>query len=842
MKKIRIISNPYTKDTTFQVYDSDNNDWQNITIETDPNSKLISDEINKSFFPFKAKEIITYIVKEYGIGEDALEIVFKGTLDHFNEVEKICELLDTKCNITLTHDEVYLKNAHEVLPEIIEVFKKLRPIIDLSEENKDALKYNLDKFSDSSADRIPLCVIGNYSSGKSTFINALIGKEILPSGDEPMTAKIFKIHQMDNDKYTYLKFQYMSNDIQILIMDQTYEIIGNRDALFLEQLRSVLDTVKADGPIKCTNSTIFFLNKEDGKKISPIIEVGTSFNGGIWEECNNKFIILDTPGSNSATNISHSEVLDEALKGLTNGLPLYVSEINTLDSTDNLSLYNKIKEMKEIDSRFTMIVVNKADGADLPEGGRFDEEKESNLLNMAIPKNMYSIGIYFVSSIMGLGSKSNGEFTNKHSARVFRTQRPIFEDEDDWDYTCLYNYNIMPDQIKVNSVQKCKECKDNLLYANSGLYAIEHGIQNFASKYSSYNKCQQSLLYLENVIRLINNEIDQLQVKSKVKKKELEDSLDEEKNKLRQNISTTGENRRNEYLDDGYTHIKDYTKQNTPSITRKDLVDLEEDFTSKQRSNLQYSRHDDKIADAKDSLKHNFIDNVEEAWHKKDLSSVSKIFTESMKDIGNVADSYIDKNNTRISADKYAAQNLIDQVQNDFKFQSAKFLNNVNLESRLYWNGKTESIRKELAKIVLGSAALDDNKKTELAQIIMNYQDLVLDVEDVHLFKIEDFKAMIGSEKLNKVKLTYVTNRLFNEFSKYIFVNIYESHSQSFEMWLRDLLNIIHENIVSYNPVLSELQKRIIEETNKIQELEMRQTTVKNNMNYIRSLMEWQEF
>ena len=111
MKKIRIISNPYTKDTTFQVYDSDNNDWQNITIETDPNSKLISDEINKSFFPFKAKEIITYIVKEYGIGEDALEIVFKGTLDHFNEVEKICELLDTKCNITLTHDEVYLKNA-----------------------------------------------------------------------------------------------------------------------------------------------------------------------------------------------------------------------------------------------------------------------------------------------------------------------------------------------------------------------------------------------------------------------------------------------------------------------------------------------------------------------------------------------------------------------------------------------------------------------------------------------------------------------------------------------------------------------------------------------------------
>ncbi len=146
----------------------------------------------------------------------------------------------------------------EVLPEIIEVFKKLRPIINLGEENKETLKYNLDKFSDSSADCIPLCVIGNYSSGKPTFINALIGKKILPGGDEPMTVKIFKIHQMDNDKYNYLKFQYMSNDIQILIMDQLYEIIGNCDALFLEQLRNVLDTVKDDGPIKCTNSTILW--------------------------------------------------------------------------------------------------------------------------------------------------------------------------------------------------------------------------------------------------------------------------------------------------------------------------------------------------------------------------------------------------------------------------------------------------------------------------------------------------------------------------------------------------------------------------------------------------------
>lgn len=842
MKKIKIISNPYTKSTTFQKYDDVSNSWVDITKITDPNSKLIGDEITESFFPFKVKETITSIVKEHGIGENSLEIVFKGTLDHFNEVEKICELINPNCEINLLQDEVYLKNAQDVLPEIIEVFNKLRPIIDLSESNKEELKDNLDKFSDSSADQIPLCVIGNYSSGKSTFINSLIGKEILPSGDEPVTAKIFKIHQLENSNNTFITFSYLSNSIQILIMDSSYEILGNCDSSLENQLRSILDEVKEVGAIKCTNACISLLNKAPDEKISPIIEVGTSFNGGIWDECKSKFIILDTPGSNSATNISHTEVLDEALKGLTNGLPLFVSEINKLDSTDNLSLYNKIKDMKEIDERFTMIIVNKADDGDLPEEGKFSKAKEASFLAMAIPRNMYSIGIYFVSSIMGLGSKTNGEFSNKHSRKVYRTQNPIFNDVEDPDYTRLYNFNIMPEQIKVASVEKCEEKTDNLIYVNSGLYAVEHGIQNFANKYSSYNKCKQSLRYLENVIQLTNEEISSLKTQSEQKKQELADSLEEEKNNLITTISYTGEDRRAEYLDEGRTYLRDYTRTNKPTITRKSLIDYEMDFTQKQRSTLQYSRHDKRIQDSTENLKSNLAQNIGSVVENKDASSFTKIFTDTVKDAGHIFENLVDKNKTRISADKYAAQNLIDQVQNDFKIQSKLFLTNTNDASRIYWNEKTDSIRKELAKIVLGSAALDDNKKTELTQIIMDYQDLEFEVDEVHLFKIEDFKNKIGSERLNKFKLANVTNRLFNEFARYIFNNIYNSHSNSFEEWLYELLNIIYQNIVSYNPVLSELQKRIIEETDKIQELERRQTTVKNNIEYIRNLMDWQEF
>ena len=52
-----------------------------------------------------------------------------------------------------------------------------------------SVKRGLNKVSQALDDVIPLCVFGNYSAGKSTFINALIGVELLPSGGDPVTAK-----------------------------------------------------------------------------------------------------------------------------------------------------------------------------------------------------------------------------------------------------------------------------------------------------------------------------------------------------------------------------------------------------------------------------------------------------------------------------------------------------------------------------------------------------------------------------------------------------------------------------------------------------------------------------
>ena len=49
------------------------------------------------------------------------------------------------------------------------------------------------------------------------------------------------------------------------------------------------------------------------------------------------------------------------MAGLTNGLPIFVSKYDSLDTDDNLTLFDLIANMKELDARFTILVVNQAD-------------------------------------------------------------------------------------------------------------------------------------------------------------------------------------------------------------------------------------------------------------------------------------------------------------------------------------------------------------------------------------------------------------------------------------------------------------------------------------------------
>ena len=154
--------------------------------------------------------------------------------------------------------------------------------------------------------------------------------------------------------------------------------------------------------------------------------------------------------------------------------------------------------MEELDSRFTMIVVNKADGPGLQRRDSTDSE-ENRILSQAVPRNLYSGGLFYVSSILGLGSKNNGEFLDEFYAETYDDQVYKYNNPNERRYKTLYSFNIMPAQLKQRSDNLAASHSD-LVYANSGLFSIETEIENFAGKYSSYNKCFQSQMFLKKVL------------------------------------------------------------------------------------------------------------------------------------------------------------------------------------------------------------------------------------------------------------------------------------------------------------------------------------------------------
>ena len=92
-------------------------------------------------------------------------------------------------------------------------------------KDDDGIKKDLNKVSDALKDIIPICVFGNYSAGKSAFINAIIGEEILPSGDNPVTAKVYKIERSKFPDNARIKFEYKGEIIEILFENAEMRLI-----------------------------------------------------------------------------------------------------------------------------------------------------------------------------------------------------------------------------------------------------------------------------------------------------------------------------------------------------------------------------------------------------------------------------------------------------------------------------------------------------------------------------------------------------------------------------------------------------------------------------------------
>lgn len=856
MSKIKIVSNPYNREISYYIFDEDSNCWEDIR-EKNQLSRLREDESERAFLPFKIKEIMDIIIKEYHSRNESIDIVFEGTNDEYKELQDVCNTEYSNENISISKSSRYLENARFITKEAKETFEKVEPIISKIIRDDTSSMEDLHKVSDALKDIVPICVFGNYSSGKSTFINALIGSEVLPSGGDPVTAKIYKISNSTQPDYARIRFDYLNTTVDLSFESENYRFLkGATDSPLLEKVKSAIDACPTHNLVSHVNAALEKINGIDKKdndsfKIGTVIELEFPFSKkGILGRSGNSYVIFDTPGSNSASNVDHSKVLAEALKGFSNGIPVWISTFESLDTNDNAELCDQVLEIKALDKRFTMIVLNKADGSDLPENGFSSNQIQKTLEYTAVDK-MYSAGIFFVSSIMGLGAKNQGKLTDKFYRKTYRTNQAVYSDPEDMDYMSLYKYNIMPEQLKTRAILYSENCKD-IIYANSGLFCIEMSMEIFASKYSAYNKCQMVYLFLNQVIGETNARIEQrterLERARDARNRELEGAKKELIDKLKNQADLS----EREYKKTSNTHIRDFLDKNNAYSLSIDEVNLydeeirleyseEENYTEQQNAHKQSWVH----------LMNSAITNGGNLF--VDFFNGNEINLKEIKDelIQGVQD-FQSTRKSRDEANKNIERKTSDRV---IEFVNKKYHDNmmsahavVSEELRSYWQEKAQALRDQLVTVVAGSEALSTAQRDEISSIILNYEPLELkdDEDDIFIKKKYLRGNILGynlgdTEKLDIKRLTYSYNRKINSNIYNMAYDINKDCFTCFQTWEQSLCALIESNITEYNPGLRDLADMIRDDTDRIIELAEHKKSISDALIAINEMMAWKD-
>ena len=850
MSTIKIISNPYAKEIKFQKYNISDDSWQNIDFEHNENSKLLRQELIKGFFPFNVKEIVDIIIAEYGVPGEKTVITFQGTADEYRELEEVCNDDAHKDLVTTTKEIIYLENARDILPLVRNLFSEMDPLI-MKSANHDRIERDLNRFKDAASDVVPVCVLGNYSTGKSTFINALIGSEILPSGTEPVTAKIYKISRSKYSDRAAVKFQYLGYDTEVRFtaVDTVLSTTAPTDE-FIEELKDVFIegtpdnlAVRVGRVLQIVND---FENRDDIDQISDLIEVAIPFKNGVLANTQHPFVVFDTPGSNSASNAKHLKVLKEAMANMTNGLPIFLSTPEALDSTDNENLYHIIREMEELDNRFTMIVVNKADGPGLQRKDNSEAEK-SRVLRQAVPRSLYSGGLFYVSSILGLGSKNGGDFVDDFYAELFEDQESKYSNPEHRRYKTLYIYNIMPDQIERRADAVAAKQTD-LLYANSGLFSVESQIEAFAGMYSAYNKCYQSQMFLNRVIDITEEDIEESKKDKEGIRQTINNKLDDDKKKLIGQIEGLAVEQHAEFRGNYESYMSQFMEGVDQVFSEQSLREKEAEYTAVQDKAKDYEGSTMEADNARNNLFSNLRANAGKLFKEGKAENLSNVWNTAKADFSKTVDTYKVKREIRHSADRAVADQLMAYVREQFVEKMESTFATLDLESKEYWTSQTESLRKQLAQLISGADELTAAQKDELEQIIITYHKLEFEDSEVQsIFQKENFersfqilgKTIRFSDHLMLDKLAETYNTKMSEGVNTRFIAIKASHDTSAKQWIDSLLNEVRENIVNYSPELSKLADKIKRITAEIEDHEKRQAKLMDYKVELLQMMNW---
>lgn len=396
---------------------------------------------------------------------DDIQLTFKGTELDYEDVflarqDYINSNRDNKVQIDLCPLS-FAKCAEERLDELIKLFSEMQTECPFPDLRTEELRRQFQRAIES---EFEVSVIATMSSGKSTLINALLGRELMPSKNAACTATIAHIKDVDDmDGYT------------AICRDESGEIIETNDNLTPEEMSRYNDDEN-------------------------IVDIDIEGDIPFVSSQNMQLVLLDTPGPNNSRTEEHKKRTLRVIKSDDMPMVLYVMNATQLFTEDDESLFNCVADAmnsqhgKQARDRF-IFVINKTDMLDTEKG-----ESVSNIINEAreyLKSNgIDDANIYPISAEIAklIRMNNNGDNLTRKQRINLENSMELFTIEDmhldEYAPLSVSGREIIKKDI---TSAKMSESLDDEVLVHTGLPAIEIAIAEYLEKYALTNKINEAV-------------------------------------------------------------------------------------------------------------------------------------------------------------------------------------------------------------------------------------------------------------------------------------------------------------------------------------------------------------
>ena len=482
MTKVDIAYNPYKLTTS--IYVNGKKPKLNSPLNADAENRRLQEWVDK---------LPDILLDEYP--DNNYDIHFTGTqVDYDDLTSSFSANQDINVKFNFDEEKGDAKTVEEAIDKIFMEIKKA-PVAEMRDNKiKEA-------FEKAKNQQFEINVVATMSAGKSTLINALLGKKLMPIGNQATTATIVKILDKKGQKEFSAKAFDKNHKLVKQFTDITYQ-----DMVSLNSNANV-STIEIQGDIPFVRS------------------VGM------------RLVLIDTPGPNNSRDKQHEMMTYRMLENSDKSLVLFVingRQVGIKDEQDVLGFVCDTMDKGGKQSRERYIfAANQMDAYDIDDEGIGCVEKALNDEKEILEgKGIINPNIFPVAS---------------RPALEIRTQDPkrmtlnAFENNvagsDVYHFEKYYHFSHLPQKAKTDvEIWLNKADERGKIEIHTGIVSIEQAINQYVNKYARTTKVNDLVQSFDGRLKELAtiSKIEEDIRKDKSKKAELEKQIVQ----IRKNIDT----------------------------------------------------------------------------------------------------------------------------------------------------------------------------------------------------------------------------------------------------------------------------------------------------------------